>query len=688
MISSLIGISGMLTAFVLGLGAVVWVGVGFAGSSVIALAVTAVIGAAYLLGASEIARFRARTRSLAAAIAAVPQPLPALSDWLFRVDPALRAAVRLRIEGERVALPGLVLTPYLLGLLVMLGMLGTFLGVVVTFKGAVLALEGSADLQVIRQALAGPIKGLAFSFGTSVAGVASSAMLGLMSVISRRERLSVVQQLDIQIAGVFRPFSLVHQRQETYRALQSQAQVLPDVARQLHVLIEQIEHRSLRLDEQLLGRQEQFHREVSVAYTVLASSVEQSLRDSLAAGARVAGESVAPVVQSAMQVLAEESRHAHERLVAGVGGALEASVESVEQRAAALLLGVQQTLSQARVEQALADQQARDAWVQSLESTAVTLAGQWERAASAPDARQQALCQTLESTAAAIAERSGDQAARIQGDVARLLEQSEAVLRSHRESEARWVERQGARMDQLAALWRAELGALRGEEAERGQAAVARLGELQAALSVQLAALGSALENPLARLLQTAAEVPRAAAQVIAQLREEMSHLTERDNLALQERATLIEGLGALLQVVHLATGEQRAAIETLVTSASGTLEQVGRQFADTLGIQTTRTEAAAAQVAGSAIDLASLGEAFAHGAALFSASNEKLAESLDRVEGAIGQSMTRSDEQLAYYVAQAREVIDLSIGAQQGIVQDLRRLHGKPAASDEGPAG
>ena len=42
---------------------------------------------------------------------------------------------------------------------------------------------------------------------------------------------------------------------------------------------------------------------------------------------------------------------------------------------------------------------------------------------------------------------------------------------------------------------------------------------------------------------------------------------------------------------------------------------------------------------------------------------------------------MARSDEQLAYYVAQAREVIDLSISAQQGIVEDLRRLHGKPAA-------
>jgi hypothetical protein len=36
---------------------------------------------------------------------------------------------------------------------------------------------------------------------------------------------------------------------------------------------------------------------------------------------------------------------------------------------------------------------------------------------------------------------------------------------------------------------------------------------------------------------------------------------------------------------------------------------------------------------------------------------------------------MARSDEQLAYYVAQAREVIDLSISAQQGIVEDMRSL-------------
>jgi exonuclease VII small subunit len=271
-------------------------------------------------------------------------------------------------------------------------------------------------------------------------------------------------------------------------------------------------------------------------------------------------------------------------------------------------------------------------------------------------------------------------------------------------------------MDQLAALWRSELAALRSEEAargqaaverlgewqaglsgqlqalrseedQRGQAAVDRLGELQAAMASHLATLGTALEAPMTRLLATASEAPKAAAEVIAQLRQEMSQLTERDNVALQERTALVENIGALLQSVQQTTGEQRAAIETLVTSASGVLNQVSEQFAQTLGAQASRTDEAAAQVAGSAAELASLGEAFQHGVQLFSASQEKLVDNLQRIEGAIQQSMARSDEQLAYYVAQAREVVDLSISAQQGIVEDLRRLRGQPPTAKAAPA-
>ena len=83
----------------------------------------------------------------------------------------------------------------------------------------------------------------------------------------------------------------------------------------------------------------------------------------------------------------------------------------------------------------------------------------------------------------------------------------------------------------------------------------------------------------------------------------------------------------------------------------------------------------------------ASLGEAFGHGVQLFSASNDKLMDSLHRIEGTLQQSMARSDEQLAYYVAQAREVIDLSISSQQGLVEDMRRLRAPTAAQTEGSA-
>jgi hypothetical protein len=179
----------------------------------------------------------------------------------------------------------------------------------------------------------------------------------------------------------------------------------------------------------------------------------------------------------------------------------------------------------------------------------------------------------------------------------------------------------------------------------------------------------------VARLLEASLQAPRAAAEVMAQLKRETTELGERDQRALQERAMLMNNIDGLLHSVQQTTGAQHVAIESLVASAASVLDQVGRQFTETVGAQALRAEEVAAQVGGSAIELASLGEAFGHGVQLFAATNEKLIHSLQRIETAVGQSMQRSDEQLAYCVAQAREVIDLSISSQQGIVEDLRRL-------------
>jgi hypothetical protein len=373
----------------------------------------------------------------------------------------------------------------------MLGMLGTFLGMVVTFKGAVFALEGSTDLQAMRAALAEPIKGLALSFGTSVAGVAASAMLGLMSAIARRERLELARTLEGRIATTLLPFSLVHQRQETFKAIQAQAGALPEVVVKLEALMERMEQRSQQLDDRLLAGQAEFNREATAAYTGLAESVGASLKDSLEAGARAAGDSIRPVVEGAMTRIVQEAAQLHERLG-----------HSFEQRSGALL----------------------------------------------------------------------------------------------------------------------------------------------------------------------------------AQLREESTRLAERDNSALQERTALLAQLDTVLTAVNQATGEQRSAIESLVASSTAAMQQAGDKFAQVLDAQAGKTADTAAHVTASAVELAALGEAFGLGVQGFQTSNDNLTDSLNRIAQSLNQSIARSDEQLAYYVAQAREVIDLSIASQAGVIDSLRQLQGKPA--------
>ena len=777
-------------AFVLGLAAVAWVGAGFFGTSWLALAMTLVIAGVYVAGAWELKQFRTATATLAQALAKLDAAPHNLGDWLAGLHPALQNAVRSRVEGERVALPGPALTPYLVGLLVMLGMLGTFLGMVVTFKGAVFALEGSTDLQAIRSALAAPIKGLGLAFGTSVVGVATSAMLGLMSAISRRERLDVVRRLDASINTVLRPFSLVHQRQETFKALQQQAHALPEVVDKLQSMMDRMEQRGQLLDTQLLEQQANFHRDVGVAYTGLADTVGTSLKDSLTASAKIAGESLQPVVEAAMAEMAAESQRMHTRLsevvqvqvlaqveglsaqfgatartvsdtwtaalqnhtrtsdaqAQGLDRALASFTDTFAERSGALLATVSSNLTQSQADQALAEQQRLATWTQSFDTMAAGLQGEWQRVGAEAFAQHQAVCQTLEKTASDITahsgqhthqaleamatfvaqaeelgrvraetetrwlaqhdermaqvvdvwrtalektasditERSSQHAGQTLGAMEKLMAQSEDLGRVRTETEARWLAQQEDHMQKVASVWRTELGALRAEEDVRGQAAVDRLGALQAALALQLATLGTALEEPMTRLVKITAEVPQAAAEVIAQLRQEMTRLTERDNIALEERTGLVEKISTLLQTIDHAADEQRAAMTSLVESTSGMLTQASGQFTQMLDAQSGKAADVAAHVSSSAVELASLGESFQHSVQLFNASNEKLMDNLQRIESTVSQSMARSDEQLAYYVAQAREVIDLSITSQQGIVEDLRQLHQQRAAQAE----
>ncbi|NOV24318.1 DUF802 domain-containing protein [Cupriavidus necator] len=949
-----------IVAFLAGLAVVCWIGAGYAGTNFLALVVTLLIGGFYLAGALELQRYRQATATLAQALASLAEAPASLGGWLERLHPSLRDSVRLRIEGERVGLPGPALTPYLVGLLVLLGMLGTFLGMVATLRGTGIALEGATDLQAIRASLAAPVKGLGFAFGTSVAGVATSAMLGLLSALCRRERIQAAQALDGRIATTLRSYSRSHQRDEALRLLQRQADVMPALAEQMQAMMQAMAQQNAALAERLAASQDTFHGKTEAVYTRLASSVEQSLKDSIADSARAAGAAIQPAVDATMAGLARETtalrdtvtqavqqhlegvssrfenatagvadswnralaghQRTSEALAADLRTSLDGFSQTFEQRSASLLDNVasrfdavaastaeawrealshqqqageklagdnQQALagaaatfgehaaalvrtvdaSHAGLQAQLAAQDAqrlsawadtlggmtatlrqqleqlnahtvsrhdeisaalaqnvreisaqtqahashtlaeidrlvqaaaeapkaavalqaelasRDAerfaawadtlgsmtatlrqewqqlnaqtvarqdeisaalaqnvreisaqtqahasrtlaeidrlvqaaseapkaavalqaelaerdearfagWTETLGGIAATLRQQWEQSSTHAAARQQEVCDALAQTARVIATETQAHASTTLAEIDRLVQAAAEAPKAATALQAELVAQDAQRL----AAWTEALGgmaaSLRQEWEQASTHATARQQQICETLAVTARDMAAQAETQatgtiaeVSRLLQAAGEAPRAAAEVIAELREKLTEGMARDHAMLEERSRMMETLGTLLDAVNHASTEQRTAVDTLVATTADLLERVGTRFTDKVESETGKLTDIAAQVTGSAVEVASLGEAFGVAVQLFSESNGKLIDHLQRIEAALDKSMTRSDEQLAYYVAQAREVVDLSMLSQKQILENLQLRTSPQAPSAE----
>ena len=831
-------------AFAAGLLAVCWIAAGYIGSNPIALAVTLLVLLFYMLGGLELLAFDRATgtlqRALGQAAAQAPQQL---GEWLGTLHPSLRSPVRLRVEGERVALPGPALTPYLAGLLVLLGMLGTFLGMVVTLRGTGVALEHASDLDAIRAVLAEPVRGLGLAFGTSIAGVAGSAMLGLVASMCRRDRLLASQALDAQIAASLRPFSRARRREESLELMRRQGEALetlPALVQRLESAMGAMAQQHRATQEQQLASQERFQSQAGNAYTDLAAAVDQTLQRSLAEGARAAGAAMQPALEASSELLRRQGETLPaliERLDAAMTtiGAQQqrtheqilASQERFQAQAGsaytALAAAVDQTLRESLAEGARAAgaavQPALDASAELLRSQGETLPALIERldaTRAAIDAQQraayeqaevrqrethEALAQTQRSllasveqhqlalqaasgaqlrdmreaieshqgatqqqlvtsqegfharteaaynalaasvdqavqrsladsarTAGAVIEPAvqaamgamtreaealraqveagvqrqfqglAEQAERTTGEVAarwnealaehaRLLAEharrtEQAAAEAQQALQARLAERDEARLS----AWSQALQDMAGALQAQWQSAIAEGAQQHEAICDTLARTAADITRQaqdqsrdtlaeIGRLVEAASEAPRAAADVVAELRAKLSDSMVRDNAMLEERGRMLQTLQTLLDAVNHASSGQRDAIDALVTTSADLLERVGQRFAQDADAQSARLADVTAQVGAGAVEMASMGDAFGSAVQQFGQSNEKLATQLQRVETALGQSMARSDEQLAYYVAQAREVIDLSILSQRQIVEDLQHL-------------
>ena len=925
-----------LVVFVAGLLAVGWIGAGYVASNPLAAAVTLLIGACYVAGAWELLRYRQATATLSHAVAGLSAPPATLDPWLDTLHPDLRGAVRARVEGARVALPGPALTPYLVGLLVLLGMLGTLLGMVVTLKGTGAALESATDLDAIRASLIAPVKGLGFAFGTSIAGVATSAMLGLLSALVRRERIDAAQQLDAKIATTLRVHSSAHQRDESFRLLQRQADVMPALVDRLQTMMTTLEARSVALHDRQIESQQAFFDRTERAYAGLASNVGDALKESAAESARVAGAALQPVVAATMTGLAQEmaalrdtvtgavqrqldgltdgfekttgnvtavwnraldeqrragdavaqqlqttlgqftdtfaqrssdlldgvatrlestegrlsdawrdalarqeqvgetlagqharvlgeaaatfERHSaatlaamheshaglqtqlaardEERLAAwndslaamaaklgeewqhaGAHSAgrqqeicdalaqttrdLAAQASTFEQRSTDLLSTIRESHTGLQSQLAARDEERLSAWNDSLAAMAMKLGEEWQRAGVHSAGRQQEICDALAQTTrdlaaqastfeqrsndllstirdshtglqsqlaardeerlsawneslAAMAAKLGDEWQRAgvhsagrQQEICDALAQttrdlaaqastfeqrSNDLLTTIRESHAGLQSQLAARDEARLAAWNDSLAAmaaaLRDEWAQTSAQAAARQQDICDTLTrtanditAQAQVHASDTISEIARLVQAASEAPKAAADVVAELRQRLSDSMVRDTATLEERSRLLATLETLLGAVNHASTEQRAAIDALVSTSADLLDRVGARFNDTVDAETRKLDSVAAQVTAGAVEVASLGDAFGMAVQVFGESNDKLLTHLQRIEAALEKSLARSDEQLEYYVAQAREVIDLSVMSQKQIVEDLQQLAGRRAS-------
>lgn len=727
-----------LAAFVTGLCIVAWVAYGYVGSNPLALVMTLLIGAFYLVGAVELRRFRQATDSLRGALATLPAQIPELADWLAGLHPSLQNAVRLRIEGARVALPGPSITPYLVGLLVLLGMLGTFLGMVVTLNGAVLALESTTDLATIRAALAAPIKGLGLAFGTSIAGVAASAMLGLVSVLFRRERLQAAQVLDAHIATGLRVFSRVHQREQALESLQQQARAMPELVDRMQAMMAQMQHQHEDLNARLLAGQDRFHQHAQATYAELAASVDQSLRHSLTESARVAGATIQPVVEATMAGIAREATvfqdkvsrtvqqqieglaHRFDTNVATVADAWTGALARHDDRSEALSSGLQQSLAgfndsfERRTASLLASvderhDRSQQAWNASIADMAQHSAGLHSELAETSRQQLDHLAERFGASTATVAQDwreallqqqqgSAQLSAALQAAVTALVDtfgqQSAGLLETVNRTHAALQAELASGDQQRLSAWTTALQSMAATLRQDAQQALAESTARQAQICMTLEQTAAGMQSQAAtqaretlaemsRVMATASEAPRAAAQVVDALREKLSDSLARDNAMLEERGRIMGTLETLLESVNQAATEQRGAIDALVAAAAGMLEQSGVRFDQTLAQTSGKIETAAAQAAGSSVEMASMGESFSTAVQQFGSSSEALVEQLQRIETALDKSSDRSDEQLAYYVAQAREIVDLSISSQKRIVEDLQQLAVRQAPAD-----
>lgn len=714
----------------------------YAGVDAVALAVCVGMAVVLVLGMIELARVAKETDALRAELAALPSDADV--TLLDRVSPELRSLLHARLERVALPLPTAVFTPYFVGLLVMLGLLGTFLGLFETLRGTHVVLGGSGDVDALRQGLIQPMQGLMRSFGTSAAGVTGSAMLGLASVFGRRATAELSRQVHVIVAGALASASPAERQLAAITTLAEQGRSLPDAAKALATATSEL----TALRAELVRSIEATTRSGADALT--AASKAQA--DAIAGATTAQTDAIASAAKAQAEALAAAAKTQADALSAATRSQAEAMTRTAQEITASITATAKQTsdaqtTASATSQKALLDgaqrvERALTAAIEKIEAAQAESIARADTRRDEADARaearqREALEQSahrIETSIVTTLAKAGE-AAVLAGErsVEAAREAVSAFTRDAATTQASLLEavaqKQAEASSEALAVHatslvdtvRARFDALRADEAQRSEALVASLAavaqtvanETSSAVRAQTEAAEKlrGLADESARVIaafETAAEAREAASasrlgELVKTLEQELAAASQTFVTAMSETtsstretearaAASFATLAKTADEVAASARAQAEAIAQLASVSSSGLEDAEKRAEARLEALTTAlggklgetsdvVREAAASVQAASIELGATAEAFVSAVERNQRAAEEWLANLGRVEAAVAEAGEEAaSDTLAQHLAHMHDVFERQLRFQQEVFDQLRALRGARA--------
>ncbi|MBI5534840.1 MAG: hypothetical protein HY898_19090 [Deltaproteobacteria bacterium] len=600
------------------------------------------IGSGLLVGLTELFLRAARAERL---MSELRRKAPDTLEAVDTCSVELKGLLRRRLAGNAVQIPAAWFTTYLLGLLVMVGMLGTFLGLFESLRGAREALTTSGDVDALRSALVSPLQGLSRAFGLSAAGVSASATLGLAAVFTRRAESRFVEVITAIVTGPLSAFTAAGRQLTALEVVAAHGPDLALSARALQDASRQLE----ALRTEMIASQEAAAARSAEAIRATAAEVRADLRAGIDRAAEATDKALRPLFD---HVSGRVSEVAQQHQAAGL--ALQAETRQIEALRRDLLSS--QEASAARSAEAIRATAAEvrkdiqggiDRAVQATETAVGPLfdrladrAGQaagehlarWsDRLEEESKARELAHARHLEEVRAALSEAAASVSAEVRPGVQKLEKQLAAVLE---QVAARLIELASTQQAQADSLGRAMHGMVESAaDADR-----ARAEALRAEVERLLQGVSQRIDQWLEASSSSGEQVARKHDEAARVVRERLDALVEEvrrstTQLADDERAratALHEHLERTARSVEAAASSSAQADVERVRSLRDTAEQVRLDLERSAEAGRMRTEQIASAV-------------------------ERFAGALDHVEQ---QASARMHEQVALLVGSMAEQV------------------------------